>query len=255
MPIWLVLISIVLSLFLNIESISLSRRNSEVKSLMNIIQKIYREDEYKVLLNKQIFEQNDLITSVVEYPIKNAKNNYEKLDKNMIVLTNLYEGKTIKSEQLSNGINSKSLRIENNQQTDILIKFKSETILLNQIYKISLLNKNTNVIDFKLKLNAKKNRAFALNSKSKFTEIFFVESEKTIKIKSNMMEFPFYDLYEKQINKDLDILNRKPIQYDEGDFYYLNSLIISDIVTKNDAPWSNLMFQIQICPSMYAFVK
>jgi hypothetical protein len=222
---------------------------------MNIIQKIYREDEYKVLLNKQIFEQNDLITSVVEYPIKNAKNNYEKLDKNMIVLKNLYERKTIKSEQLSNGINSKSLRIENNQQTDILIKFKSETILLNQIYKISLLNKNTNVIDFKLKLNAKKNRAFALNSKSKFTEIFFVESEKTIKIKSNMMEFPFYDLYEKQINKDLDILNRKPIQYDEGDFYYLNSLIISDIVTKNDAPWSNLMFQIQICPSMYAFVK
>jgi hypothetical protein len=255
MPIWLVLISIVISLFLNIESISLSRRNSEVKSLMNIIQKIYREDENKVLLNKQIFEQNDLITSVAEYPIKNGKNNYEKLDKNMIVLVNLYEEKTIKPEQLSNGFNSKSLRTENNQQTDIFIKFKSETILLNQIYKISLLNKNTNVIDFKLKLNAKKNRAFALNSKSKFTEIFFVESEKTIKIKSNMMEFPFYDLYEKQINKDLDTLNRKPIQYDEGDFYYLNSLIISDIVTKNDDPWSNLMFQIQICPSMYAFLK
>ena len=124
-----------------------------------------------------------------------------------------------------------------------------------------MLNDETNVIDFTLKLNAKKNRAFALNSKTKFTEIFFVESEKNIKIKSNMIEFPFFDLYEKQINKDLDMFNRKSIQNDnkynendEGGFYYLNSLIIGDIVTKSGSPWSNLMFKIQICPSKYSFI-
>ena len=135
----------------------------------------------------------------------------------------------------------------NNHLTDIFIKFKSQILLLNQIYKISICCNDHNVVGFTLNLNAKKYKALIMPTDSQSIEVYYLEDEKTIKIKSNSIAIPYYSLNRKDLDNTERLDHKK---FDQEDSYYLNSLIISDIVTKNGGKWNNLFIKLEICPSM-----
>ena len=81
---WLFVLLIAVALFLNVKSISLLKKKSEVQSFRNIIGKINSEDDTKDLVNKEIFEQTDLIISAVEYPIMNSQENFSRFKRKRI---------------------------------------------------------------------------------------------------------------------------------------------------------------------------
>ena len=202
----------------------------QIDSLKNTLQTLALEDSMKIVINEKIFEQNDLIVSAIEYPLKNSEDAFKNLDKRIVYMTN--DNNKINLTVFSSGISSS---FDKYQQSDIIVNFKSDTIFLNQIYKISICCDHTNVVGYTLNLNAKRNQGFILTQKSKFTEIFYIENEKNIKIKSNMITMPFFRLHNENKNKDessVTIIN--PTKSDDivnessGDefSYYLNSLTI-----------------------------
>jgi hypothetical protein len=244
----------------NVNSMNNNKKKEESSSsasLLELIKTLKIEEKNKILINNELFELNELIDYAIEYPKMNLSNYYQKLDKNIVMITSTFQQLEKQNEHypVFNGFSSSS---QINKQTDILIKFNSEIIFINQIYKISICCNQHNVVGYTLNVNAKKYKAIALTSNSKFTEIFFMENEKNIKIKSNVITIPFYNLYEKQNKKlsrntDTKLLVSSSSKNDENTedevLYYLNSLLVSDIVTSDDGPWSNMFIKIQLCPS------
>ena len=195
----------------------------------------------KVLINKTYYDTKDLFDYAIEFTLMKHNRNYFKqiLDKNIMIISNLQQDQ----ETSVNPIDSNN----NNHLTDIFIKFKSQILLLNQIYKISICCNDHNVVGFTLNLNAKKYKALIMPTDSQSIEVYYLEDEKTIKIKSNSIAIPYYSLNRKDLDNTERLDHKK---FDQEDSYYLNSLIISDIVTKNGGKWNNLFIKLEICPSM-----
>lgn len=282
---------------LTINNEKLQSKLSNTRSLIDLIKTTSGKN-----YNENSFYLNNMLDYTIEYYKTNTSKFYRKLDKNILQfeILNYNNQHSLQQQQqqqqyddlISSQIGYSSLFQQNsnnlvdkekniNEQSDIYLKFNSNLLSTNQIYKIILCCQH-NIVGYALTLNEKKYNAIALTSNSRFTEVFFLENEKNIKIKSNVLTMPIYNLFNNNNNNvekvfDIDNKNQqvefindnKNIQFKKShlnninnnvkhrnkNLYYLNSLLISDIVTKDGDPWKNLFIKIQICPSKYKFLS